>query len=353
MTVNPNYKGIELPEKSWPLLDTFMPPKFYASRTNDCLTNAPVPYLPLVAAPMQDLATVTQAMQFTLANSRIVCYEVAEGMSEGQKLIALGRQTAGYRFMLGVGTLADADRYQIDTAALQTVVSSGSGSAFTNGDHRSFVTPSAGSLRQAVSLLQPDTETGTWPMPYAKLRTGKTGATAYPGTMVVYAAVPTSGLKASEAKKFSQLLRFAATSGQTPGTGLGKLPAGYLPITAANHLGALQQYTEVAATAVAQQNGTVPSVDGTTEPSDPPTTGGTSGGSDTGSDDGSAPPASDPTASPSPSPSASTPGDVRLVAVGTTPALVAGPTGLAFPALAILAAIAAALAVVTGLRARP
>ena len=208
-------------------------------------------------------------------------------------------------------------------------------------------------MRQAVSLLEPDTKTGTWPMPYDRLRKGKTGATAYPGTMVVYAAVPTSGLKTADAKKLGQLLRFAATSGQTPGTGLGELPPGYLPLTAANHLGALQQYTETAATAVTQQDGDVPSVEGTPESSDPPSSGGTSGSGDgSGGDSGTAPP-STPAASASPSPSVSTPGDVRLVAVGTTPALVAGPTGLAFPALAILAALAAALAAGTALRGRP
>ena len=56
------------------------------------------------------------------------------------------------------------------------------------------------------------------------------------------------------------LLQFAATSGQTPGSGVGQLPPGYLPLTAADGLGGAGQYTQSAATDVAAQNGQVPSL---------------------------------------------------------------------------------------------
>ncbi len=55
-------------------------------------------------------------------------------------------------------------------------------------------------------------------------------------------------------------LEFAATDGQTPGSGVGQLPPGYLPLTAANGLGSLASYTEAAAQDVAAQNGQLPSV---------------------------------------------------------------------------------------------
>jgi hypothetical protein len=90
------------------------------------------------------------------------------------------------------------------------------------------------------------------------LATSKAAAAAYPGTMVVYAAVPTTGLPATDAKDYASLLQFAATSGQDPGLGVGQLPPGYLPMTNASGLGALASYTQAAAKDVAAQNGEVP-----------------------------------------------------------------------------------------------
>ena len=246
MVVNPNYKAIALPTASWPLLDSFEPPKMYASDTNDCLYNNPVPYLPLIAAPMARLAPIAQAMQFALANSQTVCQQRAEGSSEGEKLVALGRQTPGFRFMLGLTSLADVHRYGLDAASLAT-----------QGDN--FVAPSAESLRAATAMLKPDAATNTWPIPYASLRSQAAGAAAYPGTMVVYASVPTAGLSSKDAGNYAAFLRYVTTDGQTPGAEVGKLPDGYLPLTAANNLGGMATYAAAAADAIAAQGGVVPS----------------------------------------------------------------------------------------------
>ena len=140
--------------------------------------------------------------------------------------------------------LADDNRYDLQTASLQT----------TSGD---FVAPSNDSMEAATDLLQPDPTTGTWPIPYDQFETSA-GAAAYPGTMVVYAAVPTSGLSAAAASDYAAVLTFAAGPGQTPGEGVGQLPPGYLPITSANGLGGLAKYTLAAAADVAAQNGQVP-----------------------------------------------------------------------------------------------
>jgi hypothetical protein len=251
MVVNPAYKNIALPVDQWPQLSTFEPTSFYQSDFNDCLYNSPVPFLPLVAAPLANLEDISQAMQFDIANSTTTCSQ-AEGTALGEKLTAAGRQTAGYRFLIGITPLADSERYGLDTAALQT----------TTG---TFVAPSDASLKATVPLLRPDTSTGTWPIPYASIQTSA-GAAAYPGTMLVYAAVPTSGLPTADAKDYASLLLFAATTGQTPGDGVGQLPPGYLPLTAANGLGSLAAYTQAAALDVAAQNGQVPAVAGTTSP---------------------------------------------------------------------------------------
>jgi hypothetical protein len=246
MVVNPAYKGIKLPVDQWPLLSTFEPKAYYASDNNDCLYNSPVPYLPLVAAPLGSLEDISESMQFAIANSTTECSQI-DGTSLGEKLVALGPQPVGYRFMIGVTPLADDQRYQLRTAALETTDST-------------FVAPDNASLRSATALLKPDKATGTWPVPYAELSSTSAAAQAYPGTMVVYAAVPTSGLPAQDASDYASLLQFAATSGQIPGLEVGQLPPGYLPITTADGLGAMAAYTLAAAKDVAAQNGEVPSM---------------------------------------------------------------------------------------------
>jgi hypothetical protein len=107
-------------------------------------------------------------------------------------------------------------------------------------------------------------------VPYAKLVTDKAAASAYPGTMVVYAAVPTQGLSVTDANDFAGLLSFAAGAGQSPGLGVGHLPPGYLPMTAANGLGDLAGYTLAASKAVAAQKGALPALTGNTAPSGHP-----------------------------------------------------------------------------------
>ena len=78
--------------------------------------------------------------------------------------------------------------------------------------------------------------------------------------MVVYASIPTKGVPAEDAKDLGEFLTFAGGVGQLPGLGVGQLPPGFLPMTSANGLGKFAAYTTSAATAVAAQNGTVPSV---------------------------------------------------------------------------------------------
>jgi hypothetical protein len=265
MVVNPTYKGIQLPVDSWPLLDTFEPQGLYQPGLNDCLHDAPVPFLPLIAAPISRLASIGQALQYAIANSQIVCSQPVFGTTAGEKLVSLGRQTPGFRFMLGVTSLADARRYQLDTASLQTTVSSAAAEKFTDATGRSFAGTDNAALAAAAKLAAPDTATGTWNLSYSALRSA---SGAYPGTMLVYASVPTSKLPTVDAQRYAQLLRYFAGAGQQSGLASGQLPPGYLPMTAANGLGALATYADAAATAVAAQKGVVPpllSAAGTTD----------------------------------------------------------------------------------------
>jgi hypothetical protein len=245
MVVNPAYKGISLPVDQWPLLSTWESQGYDDSQlVQYCLQDTPEPFDSALAAPLADLSQISQSMQFDNANSTTNCSPDAPGVPNS--LTAAGAESPGYYFMLGITPLADDSRYDLQTASLQT----------TSG---TFVAPSNDSLEAATDLLQPDATTGTWPIPYDQFETSA-GAGAYPGTMVVYAAIPTSGLPAQAAADYANILTFAAGPGQTPGDGIGQLPPGYLPLTAADGLGGLAAYTIAAATDVAAQNGQIPSM---------------------------------------------------------------------------------------------
>jgi hypothetical protein len=246
MVVNPAYKGIALPVNTWPLLSNFEPKAYYHSDNNDCLYHSPVPYLPLISAPLANLEDISESLQFDVANSTTVCSQI-DGTTTGEKLVALGRQTVGYRFLIGITPLADDERYLLNAASLET--SSGT-----------FVAPDNQSLQAATSLLSFDTSTASWPMPYTEFSSSSAASSAYPGTMVVYAAVPTSGLDSTVASELATWLRFAASSGQTPGLGVGQLPPGYLPINATDGLESFVQYTDEVADDVQAQNGQIPGI---------------------------------------------------------------------------------------------
>jgi hypothetical protein len=276
MTVNPNYKGIQLPVDNWPLLDSFKPA--FAFQANPCFYSNPVPFLPLVAAPTANLFNIGQDLQFALVQAQTVCViPDPSGVSfVGAHLVSIGRQQTGARFMLGVVSLGDAARNGLTLASLETQKSSGAPDKFTDGTGRTFVAPTSDSLETAAKALVPDATTNTWPIPYDKFRSDPANAQAYPGTMLVYQAVPTSGLPATDASQFAQLMTYAAGAGQVPGVDQGQLPAGYLPMTSANGLATMVSYTQRAAAAVAAQKGDVPLVTGGSSSS---SSGSSSGGS--------------------------------------------------------------------------
>jgi hypothetical protein len=359
MVVNPNYKGISLPTDTWPLRDTFEPTSYYRPGVNDCLAQAPVPFLPLVAAPMTRLSYIALAMQFSIANSQVVCYlpSPIPGSTDGAKLVPLGRQTPGHRFMLGIMSLADAQRYQVPMAALQTYVNPTAPENFTTDAGRTFVVPTDGSLRAAATLLKSQASSGTWTMSYDSLLSDRRDEGAYPGSMLVYAALPTTGLSHADATAYAQWIRFAATTGQQPGSGVGELPAGYLPLTAANGLSAQSDYSVRAAAAVAAQTGVVPPLNGGSGGTPHPSggTGGTPGntsGSGTSGPSGHGSDGSQPSSSATPTPTPAPTPSPAPVSLGNTVAVSAGVTGLILPTLLALALVFGLLVPLTLWRSR-
>ena len=276
MIVNPNYSinprvknHLTLPTDNWPLRDSFEPKAYYNSGVNPCLQANPVPILPLIAAPTARMATITVAMQFASASSQTVC-NFAGNNGDASKLVAEGRQPPGSRFVLGVTSLGDAARYDLDTASLQTYVNDAAEVKMTSGVGRSFVAPSNASLVAAAESLRPSTTPGTWALPYSEIPTSSALKGAYPGAMLLNLAAPTKGLSPTAAKGISELMSFAVGAGQTRGLDIGQMPPGYLALTTANGLGIQRDFTLRAAAAVAAQKGATPLVPGGPPPIQPP-----------------------------------------------------------------------------------
>jgi hypothetical protein len=354
MVVNPKYKGIKLPVSSWPLLDTYVPPGGFEPG-NQCLAASPTPWQTLIANPVANMATVTLDLQFDISNSDTGC-----NTGQFPSYASVGTEIPGQTFILGFTSLADAEAYKLPVAELETQGGSTSGAKFTSSAGRSFAGPTNASLRAAVAMMKPDHTTGSWTVPYSQMDSSAAGKSAYPGTMLISTDVPTRGLTKSLARDYGEFLSFAAIAGQQPGFGNGQLPAGYMPMTAANGASKMLAYTRAAAADVTAQNGKVPTpgggqTGGTPAHSSSPTPS-TSTNTSAGSQPASS--ATTPATSQSPAPSTSqtlttTPGPTNTQQIHTTADVHSSVSAAVLPLVLLLALIAATIAFGVWQMARP
>ena len=211
MTVNPAYRtggSFDVPVSTWPLLDTWTPQNL----GQECLDQNPAPYLPKIAAPVNNFRLISMAMLFNWPNVNTACNkDISTGL---WKLGRVEPQGVGNRFMLGLVTLADARRYGLSVAKLQS-------------SYGHYVAPDNKGLSAALATA---TSSGDMQPFVMKAKTLRHTDAAYPGTMVVYTAVKTSGMAVEDAQNVAQFLQVSSTEGQRPGRGVGQLPEGYLPI---------------------------------------------------------------------------------------------------------------------------
>ncbi len=290
MKVNPKYKDIDLPTEAWPQLDTWIAPDSYiASDRNFCYSNSPSPVLGLVANPTANLSSIALNIQYALSAVNFACEATDRSDISRLGLKKFGRQLVGSRMVLGLSTLSAAARYNLKLASLQTTSTVPAGERFSDGSGRTFVAPDKAGLTNAAKYVKAD-DAGAWSFDYSALASGS-GANAYPGLVPVFADIPTEGIEQEEAGKLSRFLCYAATTGQEAGSANGKLPAGYLPITADNGLEELRAYTVRASRLVKAQTGQLPGQTGpagkcstafeaasTTDPTPSTGPGGTPGG---------------------------------------------------------------------------
>lgn len=298
MVVNPSYRGLDLPLSEWPLLDEFVP-----QVEQECLKQNPAPYFTQLAAPVTTLRTVAEAVLDAWPNVQTRCERSTS--TDPWRLGRVVRQGVGSRFMLGIVSLGDAERFGLRTAALETAPGR-------------FVAPSEASILRAVGLMKP---TGKHqPFSLAQADVAKDGG-AYPGTMIVYTAARLSGMAKAEAIKVAQFIRVATTEGQRPGRGNGQLPGGYVPIRASGPTARLYAAARDVANQVQAQRA-APASDGPgTDPTSPSSPTASPSAGTPGAGPGVAPPGTAPSGGlpqvggpPSAAPGGPVPGDVQTLA---------------------------------------
>lgn len=233
MNVNPSYKNLKLPVPSVPLLDTFVP-----TTSQECEAQNTTPYLTQIAAPVNSITKIAQAVLDGWPN--VQTRAERSSATDPCKFGRIERQGVGSRFMLGIVSLGDAQRYGLRTASLRT----GTGAA------RSFVAPSDASISKAVKVAKPQGVRKAFDLSQATIR--KTPG-AYPGAMIVYTVAKLRGLPKADAKTVASFIRIATTEGQVEGSGNGRLPAGYVPITKKGATSVLYAQAQKVASLVAAQ----------------------------------------------------------------------------------------------------
>jgi hypothetical protein len=277
MRVNPEYKKLALPRSDIPLLDSYVP-----ETQSDCRKKNPAVYFSQIAAPVNTLRKISEALLDAWPNVQTRCdFDTSTGV---YRIGRIDRQAFGARFMLGIVSLGDAERYGLRSAALQT--SSGR-----------YVAPGDRSLAAAVKLAKQRGKYEPFVLDQDDVR--RSGS-AYPGTMIVYTAARLQNLGKDDAAKVAQFIRVSTTEGQRSGSGNGRLPAGYLRIANAGVTAKLYHSAQEVAKAVAEQE----------EPAAAPPTGGATGG-------GTEPPVSAPPGTTPPA--AATPSAVPTVPPAATP----------------------------------
>ena len=224
-------------------------PQWYTDQ-NACYANSPTPYMQLISNPPSNLSSVLLNMQFASSAVATVCrYDGYDATT--LPLRQQGRQTVGYRFVLGClpvrgRALQPAHRRPADRPG-------------------SFVGPDSAGLKAAAGLLKADDKAHVWELDYKAL--GSRGAKA-PGaarrTRARCRSTRSCRLRLDGGRRHQ--VRQAALLRQTPRVRSRVAPTassrcGYLPVTDENGLGDLHDYTLAVVTAVRAQDGSTPALD--------------------------------------------------------------------------------------------
>lgn len=142
--------------------------------------------------------------------------------------VSSGTQLPGDKFMITITDSPSAERYSLSVAGVQVANST------------AIVHPDAEAMTNALSALSATTVDGV-----TQIDPKMVAANGYPMTMVTYAAVNVTKATSAARTVIANMLRQVTTNGQVPGTALGELPAGYVPLTQAMVAQASTAATEI------------------------------------------------------------------------------------------------------------
>lgn len=324
MKVNPAYKNIALPTSSWPLLDSYIP-----ETENTCRQENPSVYFTQLAAPVTTLRKIAEALLDAWPNVQTRCE--FDQATRTYKLGRVERQSFGSRFMLGLVSMGDEERFGLRSAALETKPGK-------------YVAPDNESIAAAIALTEQKKRYQPFVLDQADV---KRSARAYPGAMVVYTAARLRNLDPEEAAKVAQFIRVATTEGQQVGTGNGELPRGFVPIRDSGMTKKLFAAAQEVADAVEKQT---PAPEPDPEPTDEPSDNAGGGGDNPSGGGPVAPPpgGGEPSMTPSPTAPLTSSAPPEPVAMPETTALTSSMAGGLLPTLLIVGLLGIALA--SGLR---
>ncbi len=160
------------------------------------------------------------------------------------------RQVIGRQHIIALSSTPAAERRQTTTALLRNPAGE-------------FVAATSESMAAAAAAMTPTDQAQVLRFDPSSAA-AKAAKGAYPLTIPVYAALNPLQTDAAMRASYADLITFAATSGQTPGTNDGQLPLGYAPIPAA-------WKTQALAAAAAIKSGTSMTASITPTPSAPST----------------------------------------------------------------------------------
>ncbi len=130
-----------------------------------------------------------------------------------------GPQTPGTYVIMTVTDSASADLYGLQSASL-----SRSGDDPTTGSP-TFVTPTPSTILAGEQAMTPSAVPGV-----LQTNVSTTATSAYPLTMLTYAATTPETLSAGDRTKYAAFIRYAVQAGQVNGPLPGQLPTGYVPL---------------------------------------------------------------------------------------------------------------------------
>lgn len=197
MTVNSNYRGIDLPVEDFPKSDPHCQ-EIELQR-------------PLCALERRGYAV--DLHEAARAASRGDSLERSEWTTEPPPTYRRAApQPGGSRAVLAVTDTATAERYGLRTATLRNAAGE-----FIGPTEKGLLASVAAAKPGAVkSVLEPD--------PATKVKA------AYPLTTLVYAATAPKALDRKAGREYATFLEYAVGPGQKPGVDPGTLPAGYVPL---------------------------------------------------------------------------------------------------------------------------